>query len=177
MKRFLPLGVLLVLLVFLGLGLTRDPSKLPSALINKPLPTFTLPDLYNANRLIASEDLAGEPWVLNVWASWCTACVAEHGALINWQRADPTLQLVGLNYKDDPAAAKKWLTDLGGSPYKEVVVDQAGKFGIDLGMYGVPETFIVSADNHILYRFAGAVTSEDINKVLIPLLARERAQP
>lgn len=177
MKRFIPLVILLVLLVFLGLGLTRDPSKLPSVLINKPLPAFSLPDLNDASSLVSSDDLAGEPWVLNVWASWCTACVAEHGAFLGWQRADPKLRLVGLNYKDDPFAAKKWLAELGGSPYQTVVVDQQGKFGIDLGMYGVPETFIVSADNHILYRFAGAVTPDDINKILIPMLGRERAKP
>lgn len=174
MKRFLPLLILLILLVFLAIGLTRDPSKLPSALINKPLPTFSLPSLTDADMTIRSDTLAGAPWVLNVWASWCTACVAEHSVLLDWQRTDPNLRLIGLNYKDDPIDAQKWLTRLGGSPYQQVVVDRAGKFGIDLGMYGVPETFIVSADNVILYRFAGALTSDDIKNTLIPLLAKEK---
>lgn len=177
MKRFIPLILLLVLLVFLGIGLTRDPSKLPSALIDKPLPAFSLPDLAAPTKYITSEELAGEPWVLNVWASWCTACVAEHGVLLDWQRTDPGLRLVGLNYKDDPLEATQWLKKLGGSPYQTVVVDRPGKFGIDLGMYGVPETFIISADNRILHRFAGALTAEDITHTLKPLLQRERAEP
>lgn len=176
MRRFIPLIFLLVLLVFLGVGLTRDPGKLPSALIDKPLPAFSLPDLANPAELITSEQLAGEPWVLNVWASWCTACVAEHGVLLDWQRTDPDLRLVGLNYKDDPLEARQWLSKLGGSPYQTVVTDRPGKFGIDLGMYGVPETFIVSADNRILHRFAGALTSDDVHKTLMPLLQKERSQ-
>lgn len=174
MKRFIPLILLLVLLVFLGKGLTRDPGKLPSALIDKPLPAFSLPDLTQPTRSITSAQLAGEPWVLNVWASWCVACVAEHGVLLDWQRSDPNLRLVGLNYKDDPLEARQWLRKLGGSPYQSVVVDRPGKFGIDLGMYGVPETFIISADNRILHRFAGALTVDDVNKTLKPLLQRER---
>lgn len=174
MKRFAPLIILLILLVFLGIGLTRDPAKLPSALINKPLPAFTLPDLADPSLLVSAEQLSGEPWVLNVWASWCTACVAEHSVLLDWRRADPDLRLVGLNYKDDPLEAKQWLSRLGGSPYQTVVIDRPGKFGIDLGMYGVPETFIISADNHVLYRFAGALTADDVKNTLMPLLKKEQ---
>lgn len=176
MKRYLPLFLLVAVLVLLAVGLTRDPSKLPSALIDKPLPSFSLPDLAQSDVLINAEDLGGKPWVLNVWASWCTACVAEHNVLLDWSRTDPNLRLVGLNYKDDPTEAKQWLADLGGSPYQQVVTDQPGKLGIDLGMYGVPETFIISADNYILHRFAGALTADDVQNILKPLLAKQNGK-
>lgn len=171
MKRYLPLLLLLLLLILLGLGLNRDPGKLPSALIDKPLPAFSLPTLDQPEALLVPSDLGGKPWVLNVWASWCNACVAEHQVLLQWQQQRPNLRLVGLNYKDDPAAAKAWLAKLGGSPYTQILVDQAGTVGIDLGIYGVPETFVISADNRVLYRFAGALTETDVTDTLMPLLA------
>ena len=176
MKRFIPLGIFFVVVILLGVGLTRDPGKLPSALIDKPLPSFSLPELYEAEKIVHSDQLAGEPWVLNIWASWCVACVAEHQVFLDWKEQDASLRLVGLNYKDDPVQAKQWLQRLGGSPYEQIVVDQKGSLGIDLGIYGVPETFIVSADNFILHRFAGSVTAEDVQELLAPLLKQERNQ-
>ncbi|MBP6562045.1 MAG: DsbE family thiol:disulfide interchange protein [Neisseriaceae bacterium] len=170
MKRYLPLLILLGLLVVLGLGLTRDPGKLPSALIDQPLPAFALPTLDQPEVVLTPAEFAGKPWVLNVWASWCNACVAEHQVLLQWRQRQSDLRLVGLNYKDDTAAAKAWLADLGGSPYTQILVDDAGKLGIDLGIYGVPETFVISADNRILYRFAGALTEADVADTLMPLL-------
>ncbi|AQS50943.1 hypothetical protein PAEH1_04020 [Paenalcaligenes hominis] len=173
MKRFAPLMVFLAIVVVLGLGLTRDPSHLPSALINKTLPDFSLPDFAQPTQTVQAADLSGQPWVLNVWASWCVACVAEHQVFLDWRASDPSLRLVGLNYKDDPTEAKTWLRRLGGNPYDRVILDQAGALGIDLGIYGVPETFIVSADNVILYRFTGSVTQEDIQSIFLPLLTKE----
>ncbi len=171
MKRYLPLLLLLLLLVLLGLGLNRDPGKLPSALIQKPMPAFSLPTLDEPETQLGLADLGGKPWVLNVWASWCNACVAEHQVLLQWQQQQPDLRLVGLNYKDDPTAAKAWLAKLGGSPYTKILVDQTGTVGIDLGIYGVPETFVISADNRVLYRFAGALTEAEVRDSLMPLLA------
>ncbi len=176
MKRFIPLGIFLVIVMVLAVGLTRDPAKLPSALIDKPLPQFTLPGLYQPEQVVVSDELGGEPWVLNIWASWCVACVAEHQVFLDWKQADPALRLVGLNYKDDTTQAKQWLQRLGGSPYDHIAVDQVGSLGIDLGIYGVPETFIVSADNFILHRFAGSVTEQDVQELLAPLLEQERAR-
>lgn len=176
MKRFIPLGIFFVVVLLLAVGLTRDPGKLPSALIDKPLPQFVLPELYLPEQMVHSDELAGEPWVLNIWASWCVACVAEHQVFLDWKQQDPNLRLVGLNYKDDSTQAKQWLQRLGGSPYHRIAVDQKGSLGIDLGIYGVPETFIVSADNFILHRFAGSVTAADVQELLAPLLEQERAR-
>ncbi|MBP6861423.1 MAG: DsbE family thiol:disulfide interchange protein [Neisseriaceae bacterium] len=171
MKRFVPFLMVLILLVLLGLGLTRDPGALPSALINQPVPEFSLPSLSEPDVWVQAADLTGKPWVLNVWASWCNACVAEHSVLLKWQAQQPDLRLIGLNYKDEASAAKAWLAQVGGNPYEQILTDQEGRLGIDLGIYGVPETFIISADNRILYRFAGALTDEDIQQTLMPLLS------
>ena len=162
------------LLALLANGMTRDPRELPSVLIGKLLPAFSLPGMKRADPPLTQADLQGQPRVINVWASWCVACLSEHPVLMAWQRelvaqgrADV---LYGVNYKDTPDAARTWLKRHG-DPYVDSVVDAKGRLGIDLGVYGVPETFVVNAAGQIIYRHAGPLTADTIRKQIQPLLA------
>jgi len=167
------LAAVAALLVLLGQGMTRDPRELPSALIGQPWPAFSLPSLAQPGRALGLADLQGRPRVVNVWASWCATCREEHPALLALAaelkargRAD---QLLGLNYKDTPAAAADWLRD-GGNPYADSIVDAAGRLGIDLGVYGVPETFVTDARGRIVYKHVGALTDAVVRERILPLL-------
>ena len=153
LKLFVPLGLFLLLAVLLFRGLSLDPQALPSALIDKPLPEFTLPALSDEQTLTDS-DLVGAPLLLNVWATWCISCRVEHPYL---QRlADAGVQIYGVNYKDDATAARGWLEQLG-DPYRESIVDAQGTLGLDLGVYGAPETYFVDANGVIRYRHVGVI--------------------
>ncbi|WOJ96039.1 DsbE family thiol:disulfide interchange protein [Congregibacter brevis] len=153
LKLFVPLGLFLLLAVLLFRGLSLDPQALPSALIDKPLPEFTLPALSDEQTLTDS-DLLGAPLLLNVWATWCISCRVEHPYL---QRlADKGVLIYGVNYKDDSTAARGWLEQLG-DPYQESIVDAQGTFGLDLGVYGAPETYFVDAKGVIRYRHVGVI--------------------
>ncbi|MFK8041708.1 DsbE family thiol:disulfide interchange protein [Congregibacter sp.] len=153
LKLFVPLGLFLLLAVLLFRGLSLDPQALPSALIDKPLPAFTLPALSDEQPL-TDADLVGAPLLLNVWATWCISCRVEHPYL---QRlADTGVLIYGVNYKDDSTAARGWLEQLG-DPYRDSIVDAQGTLGLDLGVYGAPETYFVDAKGVIRYRHVGVI--------------------
>lgn len=153
LKLFIPLGLFVVLSLFLLRGLSLDPQELPSALINRPLPAFSLPSLGEA-RTLKTSDVTGEPALFNVWATWCIACRVEHPYL--QQLAQEGVAIYGINYKDDSAAAQKWLRDLG-DPYLANIVDREGTLGLDLGVYGAPETYFVDAAGVVRYRHVGVI--------------------
>ncbi len=166
--RWLPLGIFLLLAVFLGIGLTLNPNEVPSPLIGKPAPAFELPRLDNEQQIFSSSELHGKVWLLNVWASWCVSCREEHPVIA--QLASTRLaEVIGLNYKDDSADARRWLARFG-DPYLASAVDREGRVGIDWGVYAVPETFIIDKQGIVRYKHTGPVTVALLNEKLIPLL-------
>lgn len=170
MKRFLiPLGVFVVLLVFLAIGLTLNPRDVPSPLKDKPAPAFTLPQLAAADKNFSPADLKGKVWLLNVWASWCVSCRQEHPLLVAFSK-EGSLPIVGLNYKDQRADANKWLAALG-DPYVFSAVDADGRVGIDYGVYGVPETYVIDKAGVIRMKHTGPITPESLKKQILPLVA------
>ncbi len=170
----LPVMVFVALAVLLGWGLTRNASDIPSALINKPVPEFSLPPVQGRTLGLSSGDLRGEVSLVNVFASWCLACREEHPVFMQLAKSG-TVPLHGLNYKDQPDDAARWL-DTDGDPYTRTGADLTGRVAIDWGVYGVPETFVVSADGRIVYKHIGAVTDEALEKTILPLVARLRAE-
>lgn len=169
-----PVVVFTGLAVALGWGLTRDPKVLPSALIDKPVPEFNLPPVKGRTLGLASVDLVGEVSIVNVFASWCLPCKAEHPVWMGLQ-ARNGVPIHGLNYKDTPEDASAWLNRLG-DPYKRTGADLDGRVAIDWGVYGVPETFIVSADGRIAYKHVGAVTKDIVYGRLMPIVDRLRRE-
>jgi cytochrome c biogenesis protein CcmG/thiol:disulfide interchange protein DsbE len=171
MKRFLlPLVLFLVLVGFLAVGLHRDPKEVPSPLIGKPAPAFTLPTLHDPDQRIRNPDLLGKVWMLNVWASWCGACREEHPVLMAFARRN-LVPIYGLDYKDERSAGLAWL-QAGGNPYVASLFDQDGRVGIDFGVYGVPETFIIDQGGVIRYKHIGPLTPDVLSKEVEPLLRR-----
>jgi len=168
LKLFLPLILFAVMALFLFRGLSLDPRELPSALIDRPLPEFSLPAL-GEDRMLGRDNLIGQPALVNVWATWCVSCRVEHPYL--QQLADTGVAILGVNYKDDDAAALKWLAELG-NPYLLNVADREGSLGLDLGVYGAPETYVLDADGVIRYRHVGVVDERVWREVLQPLYAR-----
>ncbi len=164
----LPLAVLLILAVFLAMGLQKDPRKLPSALQGKPAPAFSLPSLDPSAPPFDPEAMKGQVWVMNVFASWCSACVIEHPRLMELIE-DKRVHLVGLAYKDNPVDTKRWL-DQHGNPYAQIALDVKGDIGIDYGVYGVPETYVIDAQGIIRVRHTGPITDEFIQQEINPLL-------
>lgn len=165
LKLFLPLLIFAVLAAFLFRGLSLDPKALPSALIDQPLPEFSLPVL-GQERLIARGDIVGAPALLNVWATWCVSCRVEHPYLL--QIGDSGVPIYGINYKDEDAAAQRWLAELG-DPYVANIVDREGTLGLDLGVYGAPETYLVDAGGVVRYRHVGVVDERVWETILQPL--------
>lgn len=157
------------LVVFLGIGLNRDPRLVPSPLIGKPAPQFTLGTLATPDIIMKREDLLGRPLLLNVWASWCAGCREEHPLLLELARAGE-LNLIGLNYHDELKAGRQWLSDRG-DPYRHTLFDPAGKLGLDLGVYGVPETFVIDATGVVRYKHVGPLTQDVLTQQILPLLA------
>jgi cytochrome c biogenesis protein CcmG, thiol:disulfide interchange protein DsbE len=170
LKFIIPLVLFIVLAVFLALGLKGKPSEIPSPLLNKPAPAFSAPKLNTPNEKLSPADLKGKVWLFNVWASWCVSCRAEHPVL-NQLAQQQAARVVGLNYKDDPEAAKKWLETLG-NPYSDSVMDADGRIGIDWGVYGVPETFVMDKKGIVRYKHTGPVTEEDVQNTFLPLIAK-----
>ncbi|HOF50714.1 MAG TPA: DsbE family thiol:disulfide interchange protein [Rhodoferax sp.] len=167
--RFLiPLFVFLGLVWFLARGLGLDPKTVPSPLIGKSAPGFSLTKLDNPEKTIRREDLLGKVWMLNVWASWCVACREEHPLLVEFSRKK-LLPIYGLNYKDDRAAGLRWLANFG-NPYDASLFDNDGRVGIDWGVYGVPETFIVDREGIIRFKQIGPLTPEVIRTQIEPLV-------
>ena len=156
---------LLAALLWIGLGL--NPRELPSALLNRPAPDFVVPALFD-DEPVSKDRLNGRPWVLNVWASWCAGCRVEHAALMDFS-ANAEVLLVGLNYKDETDAAKQWLVELG-NPYQLIAVDRNGDVGIDYGVYGVPETFLIDAEGLIRWKHTGPINQTILNHELLPKL-------
>ncbi len=154
--RFAPLIVFIALGVFFLKGLGLDAREVPSVMIGQKIPAFNLPRLDNGE-LQSSQDLKGKMLILNVWASWCEVCNEEQDFLM--QLSKQGVPIYGLNYKDEPSAAKSWLVRWG-NPYRWSMSDEAGRFALDLGVYGAPETFLIDAEGVIRYRHAGALTPE-----------------
>ncbi|MGD2007820.1 MAG: DsbE family thiol:disulfide interchange protein [Cellvibrionales bacterium] len=155
-RLFLPLVVFLGLGAFLFRGLSLDPTALPSALVNRPLPEFRLQSLDSGEEL-ARDDVVGETMLVNVWATWCYSCRVEHSFLL--ELAGRGVKILGLNYKDESAAAVDWLTELG-DPYAVSVADTEGILGLDMGVYGAPETYVVDAEGIVRYRHVGVLDAE-----------------
>ncbi|MCK6433225.1 MAG: DsbE family thiol:disulfide interchange protein [Burkholderiaceae bacterium] len=171
MSRFLwPLALFLVLAGFLAVGLRLDPREVPSPLIDKPAPAFAAEVLTDPQRQLSAADLTGRPWVLNVWASWCGACRDEHPVLLDFART-AGVPLIGLNYKDRPEDARAWLRQFG-NPYTDSVMDPLGRIGLDYGVYGVPETFVVDAQGVIRLKHIGPVTPQVLRDKIRPALQR-----
>lgn len=167
--RFLiPLAIFLVLAGFMLVGLNRDPREVPSPLIGKPAPEFALTRLDDANATIKRADLLGQVWMLNVWASWCVACREEHPLLVEYSR-QKRLPIYGLNYKDQRADGQGWLAQFG-NPYTASLWDNAGRVGLDFGVYGVPETFIIDREGVVRLKHIGPLTPQVIRERIEPLL-------
>jgi len=169
MNRYLlPLGVFAALVLLLAAGLTLNPREVPSPLIGKPAPAFELPLLHQPEKSFSPLEMQGKVWVLNVWASWCAACREEHPVLTDFARSGLT-PLYGLNYKDQRDDAIAWLRRFG-DPYAASIVDVEGRVGIDYGVYGVPETYVIDKQGVIRYKRIGPVTRESLEKKILPLV-------
>ncbi len=176
-RYLLPLAVFLGVAVFLGIGLTLDPREVPSPLIGKPVPEFSLPPVQGRTLGLASEHLEGEVSLVNVFASWCTACRDEHPLWMQIYQEN-VVPVHGLNYKDRPQDAADWLGALG-DPYTRTGADINGRVAIDWGVYGVPETFVVDQDGRIAYKHIGAITVSALEQTILPLIRdlREKSTP
>lgn len=190
MKKFLiPLGLFFALVAFLAVGLQRDPRDIPSPLVGKAAPAFKLFTLAADNQTFEPKDMQGQVWMLNVWATWCVACRHEHPLLVEFSKQN-NLPIVGLSYKevqpqDEPPGAKlsaqdklvlarerseKWLRTRG-NPYVLTALDLDGRVGIDYGVYGVPETYVIDKQGVIRYKLVGAITPEVLSQKILPLVA------
>jgi cytochrome c biogenesis protein CcmG/thiol:disulfide interchange protein DsbE len=169
LRFILPAIAFAVVAAFMLLALTsgRDPKEIPSPLIGKPAPAFTLPLLAQADQNWSPDKMRGQVWLLNVWASWCAPCLVEHPELLKLARAK-TLPVIGFNYKDEPGAASAWL-DKHGNPYMTIVTDRNGRAAFDYGVYGVPETFLVDRNGIIRFKHVGPLTVDVIVDKLLPM--------
>lgn len=167
-KYIIPLALFIVMAVFLAIGLKLNPRDIPSPYLGKPAPSFSLSQLQAPEKTLTVEDMKGKVWLLNVWASWCVSCRAEHPVL-NQMARQTSVPIIGLNYKDAVGDAKNWLIQLG-NPYAFSVMDPDGRAGIDWGVYGVPETFVMDKQSIVRYKHTGPVTLEDMQEKLLPLI-------
>jgi len=171
MSRYLiPLGLFAALVVLLGIGLTLNPREVPSPLIGKPAPEFDLPTVMDPDRRISRESLLGKVYLFNVWASWCVSCRQEHPLLVELSRKG-VVDIYGLNYKDQREDAQRWLNYYG-NPYVASGADTDGRVGIDWGVYGVPETFVIDAKGMIRHKHIGPVTPEALEEEILPLVKK-----
>ncbi|MDQ3215364.1 MAG: DsbE family thiol:disulfide interchange protein [Pseudomonadota bacterium] len=160
------------LAAFLFVGLGLNPREVPSPLVGKPAPTFQLAQLAQPDQMFSPSQMQGQVWLLNVWASWCVACRVEHPLLVELARTD-TVPIIGLNYKDKRDPALGWLAQLG-NPYKLSLMDTDGRVGLDYGVYGVPETFVIDKQGVIRFKQIGPVTEEAWRKKMFPLVQQLR---
>ena len=167
-KFLIPLALFLIAVGFLFKGLFLDPHEVPSPLVGKPAPKFAAPILGAAGKTFSTEDMKGKVWLLNVWASWCVACREEHPLLMEMAKTGK-IATYGLDYKDTDAEAQQVLVTMG-NPYKVVATDVDGKIGIDYGVYGVPETYIIDKAGTIRYKQIGPITEENLLTKIVPLL-------
>ena len=171
MNRYLlPLVAFAVLVGFLAFGLKLDPREVPSPLIDKPAPAFSAALLSQPDKTVTRDALLGKVWLLNVWASWCAPCRDEHPLCVAYAR-QTQVPIYGLNYKDKPAAAQQWLRQLG-NPYTESLTDPEGRIGIDYGVYGVPETFVIDALGVVRLKHVGPITVEVLRDKIEPALRK-----
>ena len=169
MSRYLlPLGLFVVLVGFLAAGLNLNPREVPSPLIDKPAPAFALPQLHQPAETFSHADMKGKVWLLNVWASWCVSCREEHPVLLDLAKSG-AVPIVGLDYKDDRAEGLAWLRQHG-DPYVLSAYDREGRTGIDYGVYGVPETFLIDKNGVIRYKRIGVLTPEILRDKILPMV-------
>jgi cytochrome c biogenesis protein CcmG/thiol:disulfide interchange protein DsbE len=168
MKFTIPLAVFSLLVVFLAAGLQHDPHEVPSPLIDKPAPAFQLTQLHEPNKTFSPQEMRGKVWLLNTWASWCISCREEHPLLVELSRTG-VVPILGLNYKDRRQAALQTLVELG-NPYLLSVLDTDGRVGIDYGVYGVPETYLIDKNGLIRFKQIGPVTERVLNKTILPMV-------
>ena len=174
MARFVfPLVVFVALVIVLGIGLHHDPHIAPSPLINKPIPAFRLPRLHDDNAYLSRKDVLGRPVLINVWASWCVTCREEHPLLMEMAKQHH-VPIYGMDYKDDRQPALQWLEQRG-NPYLQTAMDKHGRVGINFGVYGVPETFVVDARGIIRYKQIGPINQKIMDDTILPLLHRLNA--
>jgi len=162
--------VLLAVLLAFGLRIADHKTEIPSPLIGKPMPPFELPVLGQPNRVLTNEDLIGEPFLVNVWASWCPTCRVEHPFITELARSG-AVRVIGFNYKDELSDAQAWLRRFG-DPYELTLQDYSGRYAIDLGVYAAPESFLVDADGTIIFKQIGAVTPEVIENEILPRIGK-----
>ncbi|MBO6689186.1 MAG: DsbE family thiol:disulfide interchange protein [Henriciella sp.] len=178
-SRFIPAGAFVILVVFLGIGLTRDPSLIPTEMINRDMPAFELTELYDETQRVTDADLIGEPALVNVFGSWCVACLQEHPTLMQLNQ-DDTVRIVGVNWRDGRDDAIKWL-QRHGDPYETIIFDGESDLAIEMGVTGAPETFILDRTGRIRFKQIGPITSdvwrETIRPVLDALAAEELTTP
>ena len=172
MNRLLliPLALFIALVVFLAIGLNRDPHEVPSPLINRPAPAFQLPQLRDQAKTFSAQEMRGKVWLMNVWATWCVACRDEHPFLLQYAKSG-VVPIYGLNYKDDRAAALQLLAD-DGDPYVLNAFDGDGRVAIDYGVYGAPESYLIDRDGIIRFKHIGPITPDVWEKKIVPLAQR-----
>ncbi|HEX4583798.1 MAG TPA: DsbE family thiol:disulfide interchange protein [Burkholderiaceae bacterium] len=173
LRYLIPLAAFLVLSGFLFKGLWIDPHTVPSPLIDKPAPGFRLTQVADAGKTVSRDEMLGKVWLLNVWASWCVSCREEHPVLVEFAKSG-TVPIYGLDYKDTRAEALKWL-DQFGNPYEVSLFDPDGRVGIDYGVYGVPETYVIDKAGTIRYKQIGPITPEVLHEKILPLIRKLNA--
>lgn len=164
---FIPVAIFAVLVLFFFRGLSLDPNEMPSALLNKPVPKFSLPRLVNPQELGSENLLQGKVSLLNVWATWCVTCREEH-AFLN-QLKTQGVHIIGLDYKDNTADAQRWIAELG-NPYDNILIDEDGRVGLDLGVFGAPETYVVDKQGIIRYKHIGDLNQKVWDETIQPLV-------
>ena len=173
LKYGVPLALFVALAAFLAIGLTRDPREVPSPFIGKPAPAFSIARLHEPEKQFSPEEMKGKVWLLNVWASWCVSCRVEHPLLVDMSKKNE-VPIVGLDYKDERAKGLEWLNRMG-NPYALSAFDVDGKVGIDYGVYGVPETFVIDKQGVIRYKQIGPITPEALEQKILPLIRKLNA--
>ena len=174
MRFILPFVVFMIMAAFLYVGLGLDPREVPSPLVGKAAPAFTLPQLHEPSRQFSTQDMKGKVWLFNVWASWCSACEGEHPLLMELSRRN-IVPIYGMDYKDKREDGEAWLRRHG-NPYTLVVSDAEGRVGIDYGVYGVPETYVIDKQGVIQYKQIGPVTPQSLNEKILPLIKELQAK-
>jgi len=168
-KFLIPLILFVILVGFLAVGLNRDPQEIPSPLIGKQAPVFELPQLADPQKIFSPESMKGKPWILNVWASWCVACREEHPVLVELAKSKAA-PIIGLDYKDKREDALAMLA-MQGNPYLLSAFDSNGRVGIDYGVYGVPETYVIDKAGMIRFKHIGPITMNILNQKIYPLIS------
>ncbi|MDO8264354.1 MAG: DsbE family thiol:disulfide interchange protein [Gallionella sp.] len=174
MRFILPFIVFMIMAAFMYVGLSLNPHEVPSPLIGKAAPAFTLPQLHEPAKQFSTQDMKGKVWLFNVWASWCTACESEHEVLMELSRQN-LVPIYGMDYKDKREDGEAWLRQRG-NPYALVVSDAEGRVGIDYGVYGVPETYVIDKLGVIQYKQIGPVTPQNLSEKILPLIKELQAK-